>query len=130
LRLDFSRFRAKRPGRNLPVSVMKLIVMRGESRGRSYLIEEGSNLIGRWDADSGAFPEIDLEDQDPENKVSRKHAIIEKTGGTVTIEDVGSRNGTYINRGPRLEEGVKHELVDGDEIVVGKVFMKFQTEDS
>ncbi len=104
--------------------------MRGESRGRSYLIEEGSNLIGRWDADSGAFPEIDLEDQDPENKVSRKHAIIEKTGGTVTIEDVGSRNGTYINRGPRLEEGVKHELVDGDEIVVGKVFMKFQTEDS
>jgi len=110
---------------NLPQAEHKLLVLRGPTRGKEYPIEEGSNLIGRWDPDEGAFPEIDLEHEDIEAKISRKHAIIERQGNKVTLEDIGSLNGTFINRGPRLEKGQKVELKDGDELVVGKTFLKF-----
>jgi len=104
---------------------LKLVVLRGATRGKEYPIEEGSNLIGRWDPEQGAFPEIDLEHEDIEAKISRKHAIIERQGSKVTLEDIGSLNGTFINRGPRLEEGEKVELNHGDELIVGKTFLKF-----
>jgi pSer/pThr/pTyr-binding forkhead associated (FHA) protein len=83
----------------------------------------GDNLIGRWDPDSGAFPEVDLEADDPEARISRKHALI-RVSDKVTIEDIGSLNGTFVNRGPRLEPGSPVELKDGDEIIIGKTFFK------
>ncbi len=85
-------------------------------------------MIGRWDPDSGAFPEIDLESEDHEAKVSRKHAIVECQGKTVTIEDLGSLNGTFVNRGARLVEGTKYTLHVGDELIVGKVFLRFEAD--
>lgn len=105
---------------------MNLVIIRGEGQGKSFVVEEGSNLIGRWDPDAGAFPEIDLEKEDIEAKVSRKHAVVERKGDAVTVEDVGSRNGTFINRGPRLESGVKYPLKVGDELIVGKIFLQLQ----
>lgn len=105
---------------------MRLVIVRGEGQGKTFPLEQGSNLIGRWDPDSGAFPEIDLEKEDVEAKISRKHAVIECKGTQVTVEDVGSRNGTFINRGPRLEPGVKHDLKSGDEVIVGKTFLKLE----
>jgi len=107
---------------------MRLVIVRGDGQGRTFKLEEGSNLIGRWDPDSGAFPEIDLEKEDLEAKISRKHAVVERKGKVVSVEDVGSRNGTFINRGPRLETGVKHELKPGDEIIVGKTFLKLEVD--
>ena len=107
---------------------MKLIVQRGGSRGKVFDIEEGSNLIGRWDPDEGAFPEIDLESEDEEAKVSRKHAVVVRTGMQVTLEDIGSKNGTFLNRGPRLVQGAPQTLAHGDEVVVGKTVMKFEVE--
>ena len=109
-----------------PEGVMKLVVWKGNTRGREYLLQEGSNLIGRWDPDSGAFPEIDLEGEDQEAKVSRKHALIECRGKSVTVLDLGSRNGTFINRGAKLVEGTRYNLNPGDEVVVGKVFLRFE----
>ena len=107
---------------------MKLVVTRGETKGKEFLIEDGNNLIGRWDPDAGAFPEIDLEQEDVDAKISRKHAVIEQNGDMVTLEDIGSLNGTFVNRGPRLEQGAKHQLKIGDEIVIGKVFLKLEAD--
>ena len=104
---------------------MKLVLLRGSQKDKEFPIEVGNNLIGRWDPDAGAFPEIDLEEADEEAKVSRKHAVIERQGSRVTIEDLGSTNGTYVNRGARLEPGQVVELKAGDEIVIGKIFLKF-----
>ena len=87
-------------------------------------LEAGNNLIGRWDPDTGSFPEVDLDADDPEAKVSRKHALIRIEGGKITVEDIGSLNGTYVNRQPRLQPGNPAELKDGDEVIIGKTFLK------
>ena len=108
--------------------MMRLVVWRGGIRGREYHIQEGNNLIGRWDPDAGAFPEIDLESEDEEAKVSRKHAVIERRGEKASIEDLGSLNGTYINRGSRLKPSTQYTLSPGDEVIVGKTFLRFEVE--
>lgn len=103
--------------------MVKVTITRGGTLGKEFLLQKGDNLVGRWDPDSGAFPEVDLEADDPEARVSRKHALI-RVGEQVTIEDIGSLNGTYVNRGPRLEPGTPVTLKDGDEIIIGKTFLK------
>jgi DNA-binding winged helix-turn-helix (wHTH) protein len=70
-------------------------------------LAEGENLIGR---DAGAVVRIDT----PE--ISRRHARITVGGDVVTLEDLGSKNGTYRN-GRRLE--APERLEDGDEIWIG-----------
>jgi len=107
---------------------MRLQVMRGASKGKVFNLEPGPNLIGRWDPDCGAFPEIDLEPEDVDAKVSRKHAVIDCRPEVVTIQDVGSLNGTFLNRGPRLEPGQSQKLKNGDELIIGKTFLKFEIE--
>src|SRR5690606_30977704 len=97
--------------------IVRLVVARGTTKGKVFLLEEGPNVIGRWDPDAGAFPEVDLTKDDADAKISRKHAVIERTGITATVEDIGSLNGTFLNRGPRLEPGVKYELKSGDELI-------------
>ncbi len=102
----------------------KLSIIRGGRRGQEFELESGNNLVGRWDPETGAFPEVDLDADDPEAKVSRKHALIRIDGGKITIEDIGSLNGTYVNRQPRLQPGTPLDLKDGDEIIIGKTFLK------
>jgi len=102
----------------------KLSIIRGGRRGQEFELESGNNLVGRWDPDTGAFPEVDLDADDPEAKVSRKHALIRIDGGKITIEDIGSLNGTYVNRQPRLQPGSPLDLKSGDEIIIGKTFLK------
>jgi hypothetical protein len=102
----------------------KLAIIRGGRRGQEFELEAGNNLIGRWDPDTGSFPEVDLDADDPEAKVSRKHALIRIEGGKLTVEDIGSLNGTFVNRQPRLQPGNPAELKDGDEIIIGKTFLK------
>jgi len=109
-----------------PVAVLqqaKLTIIRGGTVGKVFPLQAGDNLIGRWDPDSGAFPEVDMENDDPEARISRKHALI-KMGEKITIEDIGSLNGTFVNRSRRLEPGSPAELKDGDEVIVGKTFFK------
>jgi predicted component of type VI protein secretion system len=102
----------------------KLAVIRGGRRGQEFELEPGNNLVGRWDPETGSFPEVDLDADDPEAKISRKHALIRLEGGKITIEDIGSLNGTYVNRQPRLQPGNPLDLKDGDEIIIGKTFLK------
>jgi pSer/pThr/pTyr-binding forkhead associated (FHA) protein len=107
---------------------IRLVVMRGASKDKAFFIEEGENLIGRWDPDAGAFPDVDLDAEDTDAKVSRKHAIIERRGDKLWVLDLGSRNGTFVNRGARLAPNEKHPVSIGDEIIIGKTFLVLQRE--
>lgn len=102
-----------------------LVINRGRSAGKEFPVHEDEAYIGRWDADSGIFPDVDLDSDDPEAKVSRRHARITRRGGQYYIEDLGSTNGTFINRGRRLLPGDRQPLNDGDEIIIGKTFLRF-----
>jgi pSer/pThr/pTyr-binding forkhead associated (FHA) protein len=102
----------------------KLSLIRGGRKGQEFPLEDGKNLIGRWDPETGSFPEVDLEQDDPEAKISRKHAMIIIENGHITVEDIGSLNGTYVNRGNRLIPGTPQEVKTGDELIIGKTFLK------
>lgn len=115
---------AAAPSAEVPGFKAKLSVIRGGRKGQEFPLEEGNNLIGRWDPETGAFPEVDLDQDDPEAKVSRKHALIRISNDKITVEDIGSLNGTYVNRQPRLQPGNPVELKAGDEIIIGKTFLK------
>jgi hypothetical protein len=104
----------------------KLIIERGKSVGKQFTLSAEESQIGRWDADGGIFPDVDLDSDDPEAKVSRRHARITVKDGQYFLEDLGSTNGTFVNRGKRLPPGERHTLKDGDEIIVGKTFLRFQ----
>ena len=105
-----------------------MTIVRGGRQGHEFLLENGNNLVGRWDPETGAFPEVDMEADDPEAKISRKHALLRIEDGKITIEDIGSLNGTYVNRQPRLQPGNPVELKSGDEIIIGKTFLKLTIE--
>ena len=57
-------------------------------------------VIGREDPFSEVFPDLDLTDfGGADGGVSRKHAVIHRAGDSgYTIEDMGSTNGTYVNK--------------------------------
>ena len=103
-----------------------LVIERGSSAGKQFPLSNHEANIGRWDADGGVFPDVDLDSDDPEAKVSRRHARISLRDGQYLIEDLGSTNGTFINRGHRLAPGDRQPLKDGDEIIVGKTFLRFR----
>jgi hypothetical protein len=104
----------------------KLMIERGDAAGTEFAIVRDESIIGRWDADNGIFPDVDLDSFDQEAKVSRRHARVLFREGSYLLEDLGSTNGTYVNRGRRLLPGTPQELADGDEIIVGKTFLRFK----
>lgn len=103
----------------------RLVIERGKSVGKQFMLSSAESYIGRWDADGGIFPDVDLDSDDPEAKVSRRHARITLNDGKYILEDLGSTNGTFVNRGKRLSPGTRQSLNDGDEIIVGKTFLRF-----
>jgi FHA domain len=119
---------APQPAAAAPTFKARLKLIRGGRVGHEFGLDVGNNLVGRWDPETGAFPEVDLEADDPEAKISRKHALIRLDGAKITIEDIGSLNGTYVNRQPRLTPGSPQDLKDGDEIIIGKTFFKVVVE--
>lgn len=108
----------------------KLVLIKGGVEGKEFPIEGEISNLGRWDPDSGAFPDIDLSNDDIDSKISRKHAKIISKNGQFFIEDFGSLNGSYLNRGERLVPGEPVPLKDGDEVILGKTFFKFHILDS
>ncbi len=120
---DKSLSESKKPRSQGVHSTLK--IERGEAFGTEFILSADESYIGRWDADNGVFPDVDLDAHDPEAKVSRRHARILHADGQYAIEDLGSTNGTFINRGRRLIPGTPQPLDSGDEIIVGKTFMRF-----
>ena len=111
--------------RTTPKPHARLVIEKGRSTGKQFMLSDVEAQIGRWDADGGVFPDVDLDTDDPEAKVSRRHARITLSNGQYFLEDLGSTNGTFINRGKRLPPGQRQALCDGDEIIVGKTFLRF-----
>jgi len=84
--------------------------------GRRVLpIVEGENVLGR---DENVGLRIDAPG------ISRRHALICGRGAETTLEDLGSKNGTYL-RGRRLDGRVA--LRDGDVFVLGEVALVFRS---
>lgn len=102
-----------------------LVLERGGEPGTEFRLVNDESIIGRWDADNGIFPDVDLDAHDSDAKVSRRHARIVRKDRGYFVEDLGSTNGTYINRGRRLLPGNSQMLNDGDEVIVGKTFLRF-----
>jgi pSer/pThr/pTyr-binding forkhead associated (FHA) protein len=72
----------------------------------------------------GRHPESDIFLDDV--TVSRRHAEVHRDRGAVLLNDVGSLNGTYLNR-TRIESG---SLRSGDEVQIGKFKLVFLTDES
>ena len=90
-----------------------LVVRSGGGRvGESFPLDHERMSIGRR-PDSEVF----LDDV----TVSRDHAILVRRGGEVFLDDLGSLNGTYVNR-RRIDS---HRLEDGDEVQIGKYKLTF-----
>jgi hypothetical protein len=104
----------------------KLCVIKGGTEGREFPVNNEICNIGRWDPSLKSHPEIDLSDEDIDAKVSRLHARIIKKPEGYYIEDIGSRNGTFLNREFRLVQGIEYSLKDEDEVIIGHIFFKFQ----
>jgi hypothetical protein len=105
-----------------PDAKPRLVVVRGQRMGVEYPLYEGENYIGR--ADEKAV-DVDLEDQEAADRVwsSRQHAVIFFESGTLTVEDLNSTNGTFVNR-LRVHPGQKQQLRLNDVIQVGTVQMR------
>jgi hypothetical protein len=91
-----------RPGRRPGVSHVLVV----DGPGTRHVLEQGSNILGR-----GTDADIRL----PDTGVSRKHADVQLEDGMVTVEDLGSTNGTLVN-GRRVG---RQDLADGDVIRIG-----------
>jgi pSer/pThr/pTyr-binding forkhead associated (FHA) protein len=91
----------------LPAGHALLVVQRGPSAGSRFLLDADVVTAGRHPES-----EIFLDDV----TVSRRHAEFRRTGDGYTVSDVGSLNGTYVNR-DRIDEV---SLQDGDEVQIGK----------
>ncbi len=91
-----------------------LIVKRGPNAGSKFFLDTDSTAIGRHPESAIFLDDI---------TVSRKHAEIRRGSEGFTLHDVGSLNGTYVNR-ERVEEA---DLHSGDEIQIGKFKLVFLT---
>lgn len=84
----------------------------GKDQGREFPLRPDMNIV------IGRVSDVDILLLD--EKVSRKHAKISTPGGQVLIEDLASRNGTFVN-GARIRSA---ELKEGDQILIGSSMIK------
>jgi pSer/pThr/pTyr-binding forkhead associated (FHA) protein len=103
---DQATVEALRPGTAL------LVVLRGPNTGARFLLDDDQ-------VNSGRHPDSDIFLDDV--TVSRKHAVFQRQGDTFVVRDVGSLNGTYVNR-ERIDEA---RLQTGDEVQIGKFRLVF-----
>ncbi len=89
-----------------------LVVKRGPNAGSRFVLEHERTEAGR-------HPESDIFLDDI--TVSRRHAEFLREANGYLVRDVGSLNGTYVNR-ERIDEGT---LRNGDEVQIGKFRLVF-----
>jgi pSer/pThr/pTyr-binding forkhead associated (FHA) protein len=96
----------------LPPGSALLVVRRGPNAGSRFLLDTDVTTAGR-------HPESDIFLDDV--TVSRRHAEFRREAGVFTVRDVGSLNGTYVNR-ERVESAT---LANADEVQIGKFRLVF-----
>jgi pSer/pThr/pTyr-binding forkhead associated (FHA) protein len=84
----------------------------GKYQGGEYPLSEGQEIV------IGRSSELDM--VLVEEMVSRKHARIALSDGTISIEDLGSTNGTFVN-GEKVQQGT---LREGDRVLIGTNILK------
>ena len=100
------------PLEGLPPGSALLVVKRGPNAGSRFLLDAAVTTAGR-------HPESDIFLDDV--TVSRRHAEFVRDGDSFVVRDVGSLNGTYLNRG-RIDAAA---LAGGDEVQIGKYRLVF-----
>ncbi|MGE5695057.1 MAG: FHA domain-containing protein [Candidatus Sericytochromatia bacterium] len=98
----------------LPSGSALLVVKRGPNAGSRFLLDQPVTSVGRHPGS-----DIFLDDV----TVSRRHAEFRSENGEFQVIDIGSLNGTYVNREP-VESAV---LASGDEIHIGNFRLVFLT---
>jgi hypothetical protein len=98
----------------VPDGVGMLVVKRGPNAGSKFMLDADVTRAGR-------HPESDIFLDDI--TVSRRHAEFERGAEGYVVRDVGSLNGTYLNR-ERIDE---EHLSNGDEVQIGKFKLVFLT---
>jgi hypothetical protein len=105
-------------------AAVKLVVQRGLKIGEEFPLYPGENFVGRADEKP---VDVDLTFQEPEDRVwcSRQHALLQydDATGNLTVEDLNSSNGTFVNR-ERVYPGQPKTLYVGSTIQIGTVHMK------
>jgi pSer/pThr/pTyr-binding forkhead associated (FHA) protein len=100
---------------DIPSGAGVLIVKKGPNAGSRFVLEKDVTDVGR-------HPKSDIFLDDV--TVSRRHAEVSKTVDGFRVRDVGSLNGTYLNR-ERIDDA---PIVSGDELQIGKFRIVFLTE--
>ena len=98
----------------LPPGSALLVVKRGPNAGSRFQLDK--DLVS-----AGRHPDSDIFLDDV--SVSRRHAEFRRAAAGFEVVDVGSLNGTYVNREP-VESS---PLTGGDEIQIGKFRLVFLT---
>ncbi len=94
------------------------------------MLQRGDVILGRRDPITEQVPEVDLDRfAGYRMGVSRRHSSINLTDGVLTITDLGSSNGTYVN-GNRLEARKPEPILDGDLLRLGQIIMTVKFIDS
>jgi pSer/pThr/pTyr-binding forkhead associated (FHA) protein len=90
-----------------------LVIFKEDGTRKEFQIQPGKTIIGRKE---------DCDLRIPVGEVSRQHAVMMVADDEVTLRDLGSSNGTYVNN-QRITE---QELDAGDHIVIGPVVFTLQ----
>ncbi|HEV7850028.1 MAG TPA: FHA domain-containing protein [Mycobacterium sp.] len=100
----------------LPSDVAVLLMKRGPNAGSRFLLDRAATSVGR-------HPNSDIFLDDV--TASRRHAEFRRENGQFLVVDIGSLNGTFVNRKP-VQSSV---LANGDEIQIGKFRLVFIDQD-
>ena len=97
--------------------------------GISFCLREEETIVGRRDPLEGIDPDVDLSVHGGfESGVSRRHALIHRSGAAWSLEDLGSTNGTVLNR-RKVSPGSPVDLAEGDVIHLGHLKAVFHLGD-
>lgn len=94
-----------------------LLILSPNFFGTTSILDEEQHLIGRTQ-------ECDFIIND--NLISKRHCVITNEAGKFFIEDIGSRNGTFLNGKPIKK---KTALFYGDKVTIGETIMRFYLEE-
>lgn len=95
----------------------RLIVVEGTRLGAMFELRDSAVTLGREPGNTIVLDEAG---------VSRRHAVVERAGEGVVLRDLGSKNGTYVNKEPVAEKS----LQDGDIIFLGATTLKYLADDN
>ena len=105
----------------------RLVTVEGFHLDKQYALYKSEMSVGRLDPDSNNYPDIDLEGQD-DGYVSRRHALIRIAEGVVTVEDLGTENGTILG-GRRIPPHKPLSMTPEEVVRFGKVGLQLKAAD-